>query len=142
MEATAKFHDPNTGEDILNVIKEVPISFLTSYIVPKTSPFIPKLNKALVFARESGLFHLAVKNVKTYLQVKRVRRFTAIQASRSEDKKIKFHHLRDVFLFFLTCSSVSCGVFLIEILNGRLTQKKLIQRKLKMKKQHEIVFLK
>lgn len=121
MEAAAKFYDPKTGEDIIHVIKESPISFLTSYVVPKTSPFVSKLNKLIIYSRECGIFERTSQNLKNYLQMRRVKRFIDFSSSgRVEEKKITLVHMKNVFLYYLVCVSVCCVAFLYEVLYAKL----------------------
>lgn len=124
MEAAAKIYDETTGDDIIHVIKESPISFLTSYIVPKTSPFIFKLNKALIYAREFGILERSNKKIEAFLQLQRVSRFKRITANRLKEPKIEIHHMKNVFLFYLTCILVCFLVFSIEMICGAIEKRK------------------
>lgn len=131
MEAAAKFFDPNTGEDTIHVIKESPISFIFSYVVPKTSPFIAQLNRALNYAREFGIYERTRKKMDDYLQLVRIRRFKVLSSHAPENQKIKLHHLEHVFFFYLICLSICCFTFLIEITAGRLYRRKCKVEKLR-----------
>lgn len=124
MEAAAYFFDENTGEDTIHVIKEIPISFIVSYVVPKTSPFISKLNRALIYATEFGIYERTRKKMNDYLQLVRIRRFKVLSSTTAENQKIKLHHLEHVFFFFWICISICCFTFLIEKVTERLYRRK------------------
>jgi hypothetical protein len=124
MEAAGNFYDKHTGEDVIHIVKESPISFHISYVVPKTSPFISVLNKALINAREIGFFVRADRNIESYLKLKRINRFKNIRMFHERHQKISIFHLNEVFKFFLGCVLVCFVAFLAEIVVHKVADKK------------------
>jgi hypothetical protein len=120
MEASLDTYDESTGEDSLHIVKEAPISFFTSYNVPKTSPFIQKLNLAIIYAIEFGIVKSANVEMMNLLEMKRIARYNKIMKVKKEDQKITVDHLRNVFTFYFYCVVACCCTFLTEIFIHRL----------------------
>lgn len=115
MEAAANFYDEKTGDDLIHVVKETPISFLTSYNVPKTSPFISTLNNLLIAVKEFGFFEKTNLNILNYLNLKRIQRFKKALKIRYDNRRITLVHLGNVFKFFLSLIFISFITFLMEL---------------------------
>lgn len=115
IEKSLNFYDKSTGDDLIHIIQESPISFFASYNVPKSSPFIAKLNLAIIYAREFGIVVRANSNMLHLLEMKRFERFKKIMKARKEEQPITVDHLRNVVKFFFFCVAICCCTFLTEI---------------------------
>lgn len=115
-----KLYDNATGDDILHVVNEPPISFFITYIVPKSSPFIHTLNFAISQAKEFGFVKLALAQFKDFLEVKRMKRMMNISKTFEGPSSITMANIKDVFIFYIVCISACFIVFLIEVLFGYL----------------------
>jgi hypothetical protein len=120
IEASLEAYDESTGEDLIHILKEAPISFFISYNVPKTSPFIQKLNLAIIYAIEFGIVKNAHVEMMDLLKMKRIARYNKIMKVKKEDQKITVDHLRNVFTFYFYCVVACCCTFLTEIFIPRL----------------------
>ena len=120
IENSLNFYDKMTGDDLIHIVKESPISFYATYNVPKSSPFIQKLNLAIVYAREFGIIECANSKMLHLLEMKRFERFKKIMKARKEEQPISVDHLKNVLKFFLICCCICCCTFLTEIFVHKL----------------------
>lgn len=124
-----KFYDNQTGEDTIHLVEETPISFYTTFIVPKSSPFISAYNAVISQAHESGLINYLIKAAFYQAELKRIQRYRKGLIKNKKIQVIRAQQLTDLLYFFLICIIFCFIVFTLEILNYKC--------KLFSKKKHE-----
>jgi len=105
------FSDATTGDDIIHIVDETPISYYGTYIVPKSSPFIVSYNTVIQIAREAGLIDFALQSALYRLSLSRMNR----QAT-SKRQVIKMKHAAHLFGFWFACIIIATIVFVYELL--------------------------
>lgn len=113
LEMMNSVYDNETGEDIFHIVKESPISFYLTYIVPKSSPFISTLNRAVFESREFGFKTLALKKYNNFLQISKIKRYKNLVSKKTT--KINIGNMMNIFIFYAICCALSCTMFLAEI---------------------------
>ena len=114
--------DNITGDPLLHVIPESPIAFYTSFLVPKTSPFIDRFNQIIQFIKQSGFNKYSEDQAKFNAKMYYIKRAKSHQYTASNTAtKISIFHLSSLFTVWAYSISVSFIVFLIEIIIYNLT---------------------
>jgi hypothetical protein len=116
LEAISSYYNKFTGEDLIHVVNESPISFYISFIVPRSSPFLQQLNIAITRSREFGFIEHANLKVSTLVEMRRIDRYKKVIITYEKNQKIAIEHLVDVFKFFLLCIVICVSTFFAEIL--------------------------
>lgn len=114
LEIMNRIYDNETGNDIFQTVKESPISFYLTYIVPKSSPFISTLNIAMLEAREYGFKTLALKKYNMFLEISKIKRYKRF-LKRTSAEAITIGNIRNIFIFYAVCCALCCAIFLAEI---------------------------
>lgn len=113
-----------TGESLYHIVNESPISFFTTYIVPKSSPFIVTLNRAILSAREFGFLSFVNMKIRSHLDISRMKRYMKKSLTFKSTSAITMGHMRHIFTFYLVCISICCFVFILEILHKRISTRR------------------
>ncbi|CRL07721.1 CLUMA_CG020675, isoform A [Clunio marinus] len=129
-----------TGEDFCHIVKESPISFFLTYIVPKTSLFIRRLNRAIAEAKEFGFIEKAKNKADAILKQRQAKRLNILLKAVQNHPPISIENLKNVLIFYGSFIVISCGILFMEIfLNcfknraAMKNKKKRIRRRVKLK---------
>lgn len=108
-------YDHETGADLLHIVKESPIFFFLTYIVPKSSPFITILNQAIMNAHEHGFSDLVENKLDAIYYLIRMKRYKeGVKASKAQ--VITLAHMRHLLYFYGLLVFVCCATFFLEII--------------------------
>lgn len=97
-------------------MEETPITFYSTFIVPKKSPFIKIFNTAIHLIRESGILKKALENAVYEAELLRIERF---KKGLIKDKKLQIitlQHFKHMFMFWVACLVVCTIVLFGEII--------------------------
>ncbi|CAO1436671.1 unnamed protein product [Diamesa hyperborea] len=103
IQARAKYYDHETGEDTLHIVEETPITFYSTFIVPKKSPFIKIFNTAIHLIRESGILEKALENALYEAELLRIERFKKGLIKDRKLQIITLQHFKHMFMFWVAC---------------------------------------
>lgn len=108
----------STGEDLLHIVKESPISFYLTFIARKSSPLLRTFNQAILAAKEFGFGRYITKQIHASNELKRIKRMKVVNLKRvSCHQAITMGHIRNILLFYAFCIIISCLVFAMELLH-------------------------
>lgn len=113
IELTSNLYDSNTGDDLYHIVRESPVSYILTYIVPKSSPFISEFKRAIIDASEFGFVRLVT--LKTNADIERKQAMRLIRKHGREAQVISLGHLENIFNFYKICIAVCCFTFIAEI---------------------------
>lgn len=85
-------------------------------MVPKTSPFITVFNSAIYLIREAGFIEHSLKTYLYGIELQRIERYKKGLVIHSKTEIIKLQHISNLFMFWLTCITVCCVVFIGELI--------------------------
>lgn len=120
-----QFYDPQTGENLFEVIDESAFEFYVAAMVPKASPFIEKFNDLILRFNRGGLdeYHLNVAEIdERVIWYQRVKNGFLPKAPESN---LKFIELFPAFKLYGICITICCLVFISEKAFGKLTSRKI-----------------
>lgn len=124
-EARAKYYDLKTGEDTLHIVDESPITFYSTFIVPKKSPFITVFNSAIHLMRESGFLEHSIEIAVYEAELLRIERWKKGLIKDQKIHIITIQHIQHMFIFWASCLVV-CGIVLFgEMIVNKFNEKKL-----------------
>ncbi|CAO1425338.1 unnamed protein product, partial [Diamesa tonsa] len=106
--ARAKHYDHETGKDVIHMVDETPITFYSSFMVPKTSPFITVFNSAIYLIREAGFIEHSLKTNLYRIELQRLERYKKGLVINSKTKIIRLQHFSHLFYFWFICISICC----------------------------------
>jgi hypothetical protein len=124
MSASFKFYDNKTGEDTIHLVEEIPITFLGTYIVPKSSPFISKFNKVIHISREAGIIQHAIESSLYRQSLKKIERYRKGLIKSKKLQVIRFEHVSDLMVFWGVCVVLCFIVFSLEVFLRRIKVRK------------------
>ncbi|CRL07718.1 CLUMA_CG020672, isoform A [Clunio marinus] len=107
-----------TGEDFCHIVKESPISFFLTYIVPKTSPFIRRLNRAIAEAKEFGFIEIAKKKTDAILKQRQAKRLKVLLKAVQNHPPISIENLKNVLIFYGMRGELAKSFLNVEINNA------------------------
>lgn len=113
--ASIKFYDNETGEDTIHLIPEIPIAFMGTYIVPKSSPFISKFNKVIHISKEAGIIDHAIKSSFYRQNLKKIERYRKGLIKSRKLQVICMEHITDLMCFWAICVLFCIFVFICEL---------------------------
>lgn len=125
IEARAKYYNHETGEDTLHIVEETPITFYSTFIVPKKSPFITVFNSAIHLIRESGFLEYAIGMALYDAELLRIERWKKGLIKDQKLQIITLQHIKHMFLFWVACLVFCTIVFLGEIIVYKFNAVKL-----------------
>ena len=97
-------------------MEEAPITFYSTFIVPKKSPFIKVFNAALHLIRESGLLEHALEDALYEAELLRIERFKKGLIKDQKLQIITLQHIKHMFMFWVVCLVVCTIVLFGEII--------------------------
>lgn len=118
--AKIKYYDTETGEDTIHLVDEVPITFYGTYIVPKSSPFISKLNRVIHISREAGIIQHAIKSSIFQQSLLKIDRYRKGLIKSKKLQVIKIQHVTDLLMLWTVCIGFCFLAFLLELLVHKL----------------------
>ncbi|CAO1426657.1 unnamed protein product [Diamesa serratosioi] len=114
--ARAKYYDHITGKDVIHIVDETPITFYSSFIVPKTSPFITVFNSVIYLIREAGFIEHSLKTNIYRIELQRIERYKKGLINHSTTHIISLQHISNLFIFWFICISCCLIVFIGELI--------------------------
>lgn len=120
MQTSSTSYDNVTGEDIYWIVRESPISFFLTYIVPKSSPFIRPLNRAISDWKEYGFGKYVQLQISAEIEHQQAKRL--IRKQSRETQAISLCHLTNVFTFYIFCVIICCTTFLLELYAAKISK--------------------
>lgn len=108
------YFDPNTGENLLEVVPEVAFEFYIAAMAPKTSPFINKFNEIILQIIETGVnkYHLnqaVIDNDKIWYQ-----RLKAGTVPKPKDRSLNMTEYFNIFRLYVISSIICIICFVLE----------------------------
>ena len=107
-------------------MEETPITFYSTFIVPKKSPFITVFNSAIHLIRESGFLEHSIEIALYDAELLRIERWKKGLIKDQKLQIIKIQHIKYVFMFWAACLIVCTIVLFGEIIVNKLNKNKLI----------------
>lgn len=107
--------DKTTGKDLYHIVKEKPLHLHRSFIIPKTSPYVHRMNDILLRSVESGFVGLATNEGSFELYKKYIIRTKAGFGELSRNVVIKMEHFKPLVVLFGCCLGFSSIIFILEI---------------------------
>lgn len=115
-----QFYDPETGENLLEVIPETAFEFYVASMAPKASPFVDKMNEITLRITESGMyqfyFNQAVKDNDAFWY----QRLKSGLTPKAPNLSLKLKELWPAFKLFLLLTLLSIFFFSLELTFMRL----------------------
>jgi hypothetical protein len=96
------------------LVEEIPITFLATYIVPKSSPFISKFNKVIHISREAGIIKHAIESSLYRQSLRKIERYRKGLIKNKKLQVIRFEHISDLMVFWGVCVVLCFVVFSLE----------------------------
>jgi hypothetical protein len=111
--------DPETGEDMMEVIPEKVHEFYIAPMTRKDSPFIEVFNKYISEYLESGIREIEMRRVIDEMTVAKIQKFK----EKSERKLIKLKNLVSLIKVYVGMAILSVLMFLCEVFWRRIIKK-------------------
>lgn len=103
-------------------MEESPITFYSTFIVPKKSPFITVFNSAIHLIRESGFLEHSIKFALYEAEMLRIERWKKGLIKDQKLQIITVQHIKHVFIFWAACLLVCTIVLFGELIVFKFTQ--------------------
>lgn len=117
-----RYFDPNSGENLLEVVPETAFEFYVATMSPKASPFIDRINDISLRIVESGLdiYHLnraSADNDNVWYQ-----RLKLGQTPKAHSMSLKLTECREMFKLLMFLVALCVVTFILELLFFRLSK--------------------
>lgn len=107
--------DKTSGKDLYHIVKEKPLHLHRSFIIPKTSPYVHRMNEILMRSIESGFVCFATNEGTFEVFKKYIFRTKAGFGEPSRNVVIKIEHFKPLAVLFGICLGFSLIIFILEI---------------------------
>jgi hypothetical protein len=115
----SKYYDPETGEDLLEVVPEVAYETFNAPMTRKDSPFTEVFNKYLSAYKESGMHTNHIDRAIDEANTVKMRNVGNI----FEKKLIRFWDLLNLMMLYIYLMASSIILFFIEVICGQIMKK-------------------
>jgi hypothetical protein len=126
----AGHHDPQTNGDIVHVVPESPISFLTAHTVRRDSPFLTVYNELILQALENGFKIYGERALELNNYLGHLRRYKQTKPP-LEMQKITLQNVKLLFRLWMVAMLAASVVFAIELVTKKMACIPALNRHLK-----------
>lgn len=111
----ANFFNNETGRDLFHIVPDSPVTYHSSFIVPKKSPYTVKFNEGLLRSVEFGFVLFGWQQAKQSNDLNYIRRTKLGIIEGNREIKIKLEHLEMLFVLWGIMLLIAGITFLLEI---------------------------
>ena len=110
------FYDNVTGENEFETVPESPFEFYLAMMVPKSSPFIDRINELINFYVETGLYHYHTKVASDDNDKIWINRIKSNFIPKRSERFLKMDDINDIFIVYVGLNLFCCLVFISEVI--------------------------